>query len=62
MKISVRLLREEDLTAADHIFRLAFGTFAGHPDPEKFGGDIDKIRTRWRVHRRGVAVRGASGE
>jgi predicted N-acetyltransferase YhbS len=47
MKVAVRLLREEDLGAADRIFRLAFGTFTGHPEPEKFGGDIDKIRSRW---------------
>jgi predicted N-acetyltransferase YhbS len=47
MKVSVRLLKENDLLAADRIFRLAFGTFTGHPEPEKFGGDIDKIRTRW---------------
>lgn len=47
MKVSVRLLEEKDLPAADRIFRLAFGTFTGHPEPEKFGGDIDKIRTRW---------------
>jgi predicted N-acetyltransferase YhbS len=47
MKISVRLLQEKDLLEADRIFRLAFGTFAGLPEPEKFGGDIDKIRTRW---------------
>ena len=45
--VSVRLLQEEDLPAAHRIFRLAFGTFTGHPEPEKFGGDIDKIRTRW---------------
>ena len=32
---------------ADRIFRLAFGTFNGLPDPLQFGGDLDKIRTRW---------------
>ena len=47
MKVSVRLLKEKDLLAADRIFRLAFGTFTGYPEPEKYGGDIDKIRTRW---------------
>jgi GNAT superfamily N-acetyltransferase len=51
MKVSVRLLEEKDLPAADRIFRLAFGTFAGLPEPEKFGGDIDKIRTRWLADR-----------
>jgi predicted N-acetyltransferase YhbS len=47
MRISVRLLRENDLAAAHQICRLAFGTFTGHPEPEKFGGDMDKIRPRW---------------
>ncbi len=47
MHIVVRPLREADLPLADRIFRLAFGTFNGHPEPEKFGGDIDKIRSRW---------------
>jgi GNAT superfamily N-acetyltransferase len=35
------------LPLADRIFRLAFGTFNGLQDPLRFGGDIDKIRTRW---------------
>ena len=47
MKVSVRLLEEKDLPTADRIFRVAFGTFTGYPEPEKFGGDIDKIRSRW---------------
>ena len=34
-------------TLADRIFRLAFGTFNGLPDPLQFGGDLGKIRTRW---------------
>jgi predicted N-acetyltransferase YhbS len=47
MHITVRPLRESDLPQADRIFRLAFGTFNGLPDPGRFGGDMDKIRTRW---------------
>jgi GNAT superfamily N-acetyltransferase len=47
MKILVRKLRETDLPVADRIFRLAFGTFNGLPDPLQHGGDSDKIRTRW---------------
>ena len=47
MNLHVRLLQEKDLPRADRIFRLAFGTFQGVPDPERFGGDIDKIRSRW---------------
>jgi GNAT superfamily N-acetyltransferase len=44
---TIRLLREEDLPVADRIMRLAFGTFLGLPDPLKFMGDADYVRTRW---------------
>lgn len=47
--IRVRQLLERDLGAADRIFRLAFGTFLGVPDPLQFFGDSDYIRTRWRA-------------
>lgn len=43
----IRLLGEDDLPAADRIVRLAFGTFLGMPDPTKFMGDTDYVRTRW---------------
>src|SRR5580658_803078 len=46
-EVTVRLLRERDLPAADRIMRLAFGTFLGLPDPLKFMGDADYVRTRW---------------
>jgi hypothetical protein len=46
MNILVGPLRESDLPLADRIFRLAFGTFNGLPDPLQHGGDSDKIRTR----------------
>ena len=36
-------LREEDLPAADRIFRLAFGTRLGLPDPLAFSGDADWV-------------------
>jgi len=45
--VTVRALREQDLPAADRIMRLAFGTFLGMPDPLKFMGDADYVRTRW---------------
>ncbi len=47
--IAVRLLDERDLDTADHICRVAFGTFLGHPNPAVFMGDTDYIRTRWRA-------------
>jgi len=46
-EVTIRLLREEDLLVADRIMRLAFGTFLGLPDPLKFMGDADYVRTRW---------------
>ncbi len=45
--ISIRPLQEGDLPAADRVFRLAFGTFLGLPDPLMFFGDADYVRTRW---------------
>src|SRR5579872_3390994 len=45
--VTIRPLREQDLPAADRIMRLAFGTFLGLPDPLKFMGDADYVRTRW---------------
>ncbi len=43
----VRELRKDDLPEADRIFRLAFGTFLGLPDPITCFGDADYVRTRW---------------
>jgi GNAT superfamily N-acetyltransferase len=47
LDVSIRLLREKDLPTADRIVRLAFGTFLGLPEPMKFMGDADYVRTRW---------------
>ncbi len=47
MDIEVRRLAESDLLAALRIFRLAFGTFFGAPDPSTFRADKDHVRTRW---------------
>jgi GNAT superfamily N-acetyltransferase len=44
---TVRSLRETDLPIADHIMRVAFGTFLGLPEPAAFMGDAVYIRTRW---------------
>lgn len=43
----VRPLQEGDLPAADHVMRVAFGTFLGLPDPAAFMGDASYVRTRW---------------
>jgi GNAT superfamily N-acetyltransferase len=46
-KASVRPLQEPDLQTADHIFRLAFGTFLGLPNPMAFFEGADYVRTRY---------------
>ena len=48
-EVNVRRLAAEDLDEADRICRVAFGTFVGMPEPEKFFGDADLVRTRWRA-------------
>lgn len=47
MDITIRTLRESDLASADHIMRVAFGTFFGVPEPAAFMGDASYVRTRW---------------
>ncbi|OUL21753.1 GNAT family N-acetyltransferase [Nostoc sp. RF31YmG] len=47
MNISIRLLQANELAEADHIFRLAFGTFVGLPEPTQFAGDAAYIQHRW---------------
>jgi GNAT superfamily N-acetyltransferase len=49
LDVTVRPLREDDLPAADHIMRLAFGTFLGLPEPTSFMGDAAYVRARWRA-------------
>jgi GNAT superfamily N-acetyltransferase len=49
MQIEIRALRERDLAEAGRIFRLAFGTFLGLPDPMSFAPGADLIGTRWRA-------------
>jgi GNAT superfamily N-acetyltransferase len=46
-EITIRELTEADLDAADEIFRVAFGTFLGLPEPRDFAGDADYVRTRF---------------
>ena len=47
--VFIRPLKESELEEADRIFRLAFGTFLGLPDPLAFIGDADYVRTRWQA-------------
>lgn len=48
--ISVGRLRETELKEADRIFRLAFGTFLGLPDPLAFMAGAELVRHRWRAN------------
>ena len=48
-EVVVRPVLESDLDQVDQIFRKAFGTFLGAPDPERTFGDTDFVRTRWRA-------------
>jgi GNAT superfamily N-acetyltransferase len=49
MDITIRPLDPHDLPEAERIFRLAFGTFLGLPDPMSFMGDADLVHSRWRA-------------
>jgi len=42
-------LVQADLPAAERIFRVAFGTFLGAPDPETFWADRDYLYGRWKA-------------
>ncbi len=60
--ISVRSLQENDLPAADHIMRLAFGTFIGLPDPASFNASVSYVRTRWVADPRSAFAAEVDGE
>jgi GNAT superfamily N-acetyltransferase len=61
-KIIVRQLQEQDLSEADRVMRLAFGTFIGLPDPLTFMGDAQYIRTRWRANPSAAFAAECNGE
>src|ERR1700722_2066242 len=56
----VSALNEKDLPEAERIFRVAFGTFLGAPDPEVFWADRDYVYGRHRAPH--VAAFGATIE
>src|SRR5437764_2030918 len=62
LDITVRPLEERDLSAADHIMRLAFGTFIGLPEPAAFMGDASYVRTRWTADPNAAFAAEVSGE
>lgn len=61
-EIIVRPLQESELSTADTIMRLAFGTFIGLPDPMAFMGDASFVRTRWIANPNAAFAAEANGE
>jgi GNAT superfamily N-acetyltransferase len=47
--VVVRPLAENELTQADQMVRVAFGTFLGMADPSTFMGDANYAHTRWKA-------------
>ena len=43
----IRPMELKDLSEAERLFHVAFGTFLGLPDPASFAGDKDLVTTRW---------------
>jgi GNAT superfamily N-acetyltransferase len=62
VEVSIRPLAAADLDPADHVFRLAFGTFLGLPEPLAFAGDADYVRTRWRADPESAFAADVDGE
>lgn len=60
--ILIRPLREADLPEVDRIFRLAFGTFIGFPDPSSFAAGRDFIGPRFRNDSDGMFVAEVAGK
>jgi ribosomal protein S18 acetylase RimI-like enzyme len=60
--IVIRPLREADLSAADHIMRVAFGTLIGVPEPAGFFGDASWVPNRWRADRNAAWAADRDGE
>ncbi len=45
--VKIGLLKQEEVPEANRIFRVAFGTFLGLPDPAAFAGDREMLTARW---------------
>ncbi|HVA15295.1 MAG TPA: GNAT family N-acetyltransferase [Stellaceae bacterium] len=56
MSVAIRILQEADVDAADKVFRLAFGTYLGLPDPATFAGSARTIELRRRAWPDGALV------
>jgi hypothetical protein len=49
MTTEIRSMVEGDVDVADRVFRVAFGTFLGVPDPSQFMGDAGFLKTRFKA-------------
>ena len=56
MTVAIRPLEEADVERAEHVCRLAFGTFFGLADPLSFRGDGALVRPRFLADPSGVLV------
>jgi N-acetylglutamate synthase-like GNAT family acetyltransferase len=52
--VEIRPLAEGDVATADHIMRVAFGTFLGLPEPASFMGDASYVPNRWKANPEGA--------
>ena len=59
--VTIRSMQEADLVEARRIFRVAFGTFLGAPDPQAWGADREYIFTRWRANPEAALVAEVNG-
>ncbi len=56
--VKVGPLKRAELKEADRIFRVAFGTYVGMPNPAEFMGDRDLLISRWHApHVKALAAR-----
>jgi hypothetical protein len=62
MDVTIRSMQDADLAAADHIVRLAFGTFLGMPDPAQFMGDAGFVRSRFKADPTAAFIAELQGE
>src|ERR1700739_1520541 len=60
--VSIRPMKEADLEEARRIFRVAFGTFLGVPDPDAFWADREYVFTRWRADPGAALIAEAKGK
>ena len=61
INVSIRPMEEADLKEVRRIFRVAFGTFLGAPEPETFWADREYVFTRWRTDASAALVAEANG-